>query len=112
MATEDAMPRFLVERVLGWPWTPDDGPLGGGWWRTDWGERIFHPPDFTTWEGFGLLLTALAKAGRAPSIEGYGDLWEVVLFEEYHTPHKVTRDSPQRALMLAAAKAYGWKEGV
>ena len=105
MATDNEIARFLCERVVRpyhalMPYMCDTA--NGGCCHID----------FTTWDGFGLLLTALAKAGRAPSIEGYGDLWEVVLFEEYHTPHKVTRDSPQRALMLAAAKAYGWKEGV
>ena len=105
----ETLTRFLIERVLGWPWTTGEGPLGGWWWRTDWGERIFHPPDFTTWEGFGMLLTALAAAGKEPvvghllrPIEG----WHVVVRPSGEGLHS----DPRVALVLATAKAYGFEE--
>ena len=104
----ETLTRFLIERVLGWPWTTGEGPLGGWWWRTDWGERIFHPPDFTTWEGFGMLLTALAE--RQPSLVVYESRSEASVLDVHGEYHLAISLDPRRALVLAALKAYGFEE--
>ena len=112
MPTDAEIGKFLTERVLGWELEFDlDIPFPPG---AVWPTR--PTPDFLTWDGFGLLLTALVKAGREPQI---GSDYDVVgpckqgayVNDDEGWPVLVIDPDPCRALMLAAAKAYGM-EGV
>ena len=73
--------------------------------------------DFLSWDGFGLLLMALVTAGWRPEISYETDSqksWTVYLHAD-NDPDMYTFESIdpdlKRALMLAAARAYGM-EGV
>ena len=111
MLTE-AMTWFLCEKVLGWE------PWGDGRWychNPGRGRRALRrTPDFTTWEGFGLLLTALAKDNKRPAIWHNSDGWNVEVEAQWNVaveePRLTSRDDPRVALALAAAQAYGYKE--
>lgn len=100
MPSDAEIARFLCERVLGW-----EGPRMYSYAPT---------PDFLSWAGFGLLLTALAEARRLRSLT-YEELtlgqWTASAFAILPTygkyPREHTDPDPRRALMLAAAKAYG-----
>lgn len=99
----NAMSRFLAEKVMGWePWGD------GRWYCHNPGRRrraLQRTPDFATWDGFGLLMTALAAAGKNPAIWYDTDGWNAEI-----GPHLVIDPDLRVALALAAARAYGWKE--
>lgn len=119
----DSMTRFLCERVLGWEWRRVWGDEYTETWNwsgaptrdtevsipTKQSPPTPHLPDLASWEGFGLLLTALAKDGKEPvvghllrPIEG----WHVVVRPSGEGLHS----DPRTALVLAAARAYGFEE--
>ena len=105
----DAMTRFLAEKALGWEPTGDEWRVLGMYPGRAFDYGHASTPDLASWEGFGLLLTALAKAGREPvighllrPIEG----WHVVI----RSGGEALGPDPRVALALAAAKAYGYKE--
>lgn len=120
MATDNAMSRFLCEKVLGWEevYQPHDGSDVFIEWRlpgaADY-SRLTPTPDFHTWEGFGLLLTALTKLRHVRALV-YGEVlpwqWTVYVHCGNLDDVQVVIDpNLPRALMLAAAKAYGYEEG-
>ena len=111
MPTDAEIGKFLTERVLGWELEFDLGipfPPGAVW-------PTRPTPDFLTWDGFGLLLTALADQDNIPDMNhGWEGDWLAVLESRQHEDARgcLGRDPDlRRALMLAAAKAYGM-EGV
>ena len=96
MPTDDAINRWLTEHVLGWK------------------LRMAPTPDFLTWEGFGLLLTVIAAAGRFSEVSfipAIGAYQAAVTGPALRVPGVAKDHDPRRALMLAAAKAYGYEEG-
>ena len=115
MPTDAEIARFLTERVLGWE-VRDRWPGEISQWAVhpDPAVGMKRVPDFLTWEGFGLLWEALVIPGEQDvELTGWGA----------PSGNKATarivgkrfgreRDpDPCRALMLAAARAYGM-EGV
>ena len=109
MPTDAEITAFLCERALGWePWAD------GRWYCKDHGKghrAVKRTPDFLAWAGFGLLWEHLNKTQHEVHVCRYedGDCDGMVLNEQglyaSHDP------DPKRALMLAAARAYGM-EGV
>lgn len=65
---------LICERLLGWVRSEVPGTFGATmWYPTPYGSdgeqwRAVVTPTFTTWAEAGLILDALAKAGRFPSL--------------------------------------------
>ena len=126
MPTDAEIGKFLTERVLGWELesitydhshlTPEAIAILGGttrtvWFKKDSTQRI-GDNFFLTWDGFGLLWNALVKAGRKPAIGSDYDVagpckQGAYVNDDEGWPVLVIDPDPCRALMLAAAKAYG-----
>lgn len=114
--TDAEIARFLCREVLGWKWhlKPKQYRFhdqDGGWRHKDSGRPIqTATPDFLTWDGFGLLLTALAKPERSPGLDYEADIpnqWTAYVYGDNHEFPMVAIDpDPKRALMRATARAY------
>ena len=114
MATDAEITTFLCERVLGWTWHKATTPNGLDHWTLEYkGSTLVRgpsdTPNFLSWDGFGLLLTALAKAGKRPAV--IHDIYEGATWAGLVRSAETFDPDPKRALMLAAARAYGM-EGV
>ena len=102
--TDAEINRAITKEVLGWRlvhYSPMDGK---DYWSHPGG--MAPTPDYLTWDGFGLLWEALVLAGRKPALTYNG-----VLVDGAPVVWIIGNRTPQRALMLAAASAYGM-EGV
>ena len=114
--TDAQVAEFLCREVLGWKWVdtviPRTDP-GWGWWLDPRTDQRHAPPDFLSWDGFGLLWKALMRDKRSPAIAG--ESWDDFGLDGGVTAIAGTASAkdpdPCRALMLAAARAYGM-EGV
>lgn len=91
----------ICERLLGWAATR--GPLMGTAWPV--GGAWIPTPTFLTWSEAGLILEALQKAGRTPSLEVNDGQWDCYGNEPYNAWFHARADTAPAAVR-AAALAY------
>lgn len=114
MPTDAEITAFLTDRVLGWVLTPQAEQAADP--NLTWRDKEGWPkltPDLKSWDGFGLLLTAVVTAGWRPEISYETDSlksWTVYLHAD-NDPDMYTFEGIDpdlcSALRLAVARAYG-----